>query len=133
MQTKRTINQQKVKRTWLIKPTKPTDTIHQLRTINIKSRTKSPIRCKANSKQNEDKQLKAQIVKVLKNSNTTETTKNRHININRKSQAKFKKCRNGLHKQVIGRPIENHGNYSSNDFYWRNNAKTKKLKNSKYS
>ena len=63
-------------------PTKPTDTIQQLRTLNTKKKEKSPIRSKSNTKQNKDEQLKAQIkqlkeeVKVLKNNNKTETTKN---------------------------------------------------------
>ena len=50
-------------------PTKPTNTIQKLRTVNTKKRVKSPIRSKSNTKQNKDVQLKAQI-KQLK-----ETTK----------------------------------------------------------
>ena len=63
-------------------PAQTTDTSQQLRTLNTKKREKSPIRTKSNTKQNKDEQLKAEIeqlaqqVKVLKNNNKTETTKN---------------------------------------------------------
>ena len=62
-------------------PTKPTDTIQQLRTLNTKKRGKSPTRSKSNTKQNKDEQLQIQTeqlkeVKVLKNNNKTETTNN---------------------------------------------------------
>ena len=42
-------------------PTKPTNTIQKLRTVNTKKRVNSPIRSKSNTKQNKDVQLKAQI------------------------------------------------------------------------
>ena len=63
-------------------PTKPTDTIQQLRKLNTKKKGKSPIRSKSNTKQNKDEQLKAQIeqlkeeLKVQKDNNKTERTKN---------------------------------------------------------
>ena len=61
-------------------PTKPTDTIQQLRSLNAKKRGKSPTRSKSNTKQNENEQLKAQIeqlkeeMKSLKSNKTTEAT-----------------------------------------------------------
>ena len=83
-------------------PIKPTDTIQKLRILNTKKRGKSPIRSKSNVKQNKDEQLKAQIeqlkeeAKLLKNNIETETTKSRHIYINRNFQEKLKKRTNGL-------------------------------------
>ena len=63
-------------------PTKPTDNIQHLGTLNTKKSGKSPMRSKSNTKQSQDKQLKTQIeqlkeeLKVLKDNKKTETTKN---------------------------------------------------------
>ena len=112
-------------------PVKSIDSIQKLRISNNKKRGKPPIRSKSNAKQNKDEQPKAQIeqlkegAKVLKNNNKTETTKSRHIYINRNSQEKSKKPANGL--RFTRRPTTKYGDYSSNKFYQRNNAKTKNL------
>ena len=87
-------------------PTKPTDTIQQLRTLNTKKIGKSPIRSKSNTKQNQDGRLKSQIeqlkeeVKVLKIT-STKTPKQNSKNVQMASDSQGGQQQNMEVIQVI--------------------------------